>query len=44
LARVAGRPVFVPASAIHEITHDRVELGAAKLDLRPFERRSQECC
>lgn len=42
LARVAGRGVFVPADAIAEIGHDEVDLGAAKLDLRPFERRTQE--
>ena len=42
LAQVAGRGVFVPADAIAEIGHDEVDLGAAKLDLRPFERRPQE--
>jgi hypothetical protein len=42
LAKVAGRKVFVPADVIGEITHEAVTLAAAKLDLRPFERRSQE--
>ena len=42
LASVAGRAVFVPATAIGTIEHDRVALGNSKLDLRPFERRPQE--
>ncbi len=42
LATVAGRQVFVPADAVDEIEHGRVALRAARLDLRPFERRSQE--
>jgi CBS domain-containing protein len=42
LARVAGRDVFVSADAVAEIGHDEVDLGAATLDLRPFERRPQE--
>jgi hypothetical protein len=42
LATVAGRPVFVPAEAVSEIGHGHVRLRRASLDLRPFERRSQE--
>ncbi|MDX6523978.1 MAG: hypothetical protein QOI17_1491 [Gaiellales bacterium] len=42
LATVAGRPVFVPAEAVSEIAHGHVTLRRASLDLRPFERRSQE--
>jgi CBS domain-containing protein len=42
LATVAGRPVFVPAEAVSEIDHGHVTLRRASLDLRPFERRSQE--
>jgi CBS domain-containing protein len=42
LATVAGRPVFVPAEAVSEIGHGHVTLRRASLDLRPFERRSQE--
>jgi CBS domain-containing protein len=42
LATVAGRQVFVPAEALAEIAERRTRLGAARLDLRPFERRAQE--
>jgi CBS domain-containing protein len=42
LAAVAGRQVFVPADEVAEIEHRRVTLDAARLDLRPFERRPQE--
>jgi CBS domain-containing protein len=42
LASVAGRQVFVPADSISRIEQGRVTLGAARLDLRPFERRPQE--
>ncbi len=42
LATVAGRRVFVPAEAITEVAHQRVELGRMRLDLRPFERRPEE--
>jgi CBS domain-containing protein len=41
LAKVAGRGVFVPAEAIGEIA-ERVALRESRLDLQPFERRSQE--
>ena len=42
LATVAGRQVFVPAEALAEIAERKTRLGAARLDLRPFERRAQE--
>ena len=42
LAIVAGRQVFVPGDTVEEIEHGRVTLRAARLDLRPFERRPQE--
>jgi CBS domain-containing protein len=42
LATVAGRQVFVPAEALAEIAERRTRLGAARLDLSPFERRPQE--
>ncbi len=42
LATVAGRRVFVPAEVISEVAHQHVELGQARLDLRPFERRPAE--
>jgi CBS domain-containing protein len=42
LASVAGRQVFVPADSISRIEQGRVTLSAARLDLRPFERRPQE--
>jgi len=42
LARVAGREVFVSAEAVSSIEHGRVALETDRLDLRPFERRSQE--
>lgn len=42
VARVAGRQVFVPASALREIEPGAVTLNAARLDLQPFERRPQE--
>jgi CBS domain-containing protein len=42
LATVAGRQVFVPASQVDEIGEGRTKLMAARLDLREFERRSQE--
>jgi len=42
LASVAGRQVFVPADSISRIDQGRVTLAAARLDLRPFERRPQE--
>ena len=42
LASVAGRPVFVPAAEVGEITHGRVDLVSDKLDLQRFERRFGE--
>jgi CBS domain-containing protein len=42
LARVAGRPVFVPAAEIGRIAHDRVDLVSDRLDLQRFERRFGE--
>ncbi|HUZ98655.1 MAG TPA: CBS domain-containing protein [Gaiellaceae bacterium] len=42
LATLAGRQVFVPADAIAEIEHGRVRMRARRLDLQPFERRSDE--
>jgi CBS domain-containing protein len=42
LATVAGRQVFVPADEAEEIDHGRATLRAVRLDLQPFERRSQE--
>jgi CBS domain-containing protein len=42
LARVAGRPVFVPANEVGEIAHGRVDLVSDKLDLQRFERRFGE--
>ncbi len=42
VSTVAGRQVFVPGDLIGEISHGRVDLREAKLDLEPFERRAQE--
>ena len=42
VARVAGRDVFIPASAIGELETGRVSLTRAQLDLRPFARRQDE--
>jgi CBS domain-containing protein len=42
VASIAGREVFVPASAIAEMAHGRVTLNATRLDLQRFERRPQE--
>ena len=42
LARVAGRDVFVAADAVETLEHGRVTLTTDRIDLRPFERRSDE--
>src|SRR5215831_9470388 len=42
LATVAGRQVFVPAEEVESIEHGRVVLRALRLDLQPFERRTQD--
>jgi CBS domain-containing protein len=42
LATVAGRQVFVPAEQVATIEERRATLAAARLDLRPFERRPGE--
>jgi CBS domain-containing protein len=42
LAAVEHRQVFVPADALARIEQGRVTLRAARLDLRPFERRPHE--
>jgi CBS domain-containing protein len=42
VTRVGSNTVFVPMSAVTRIDPDRVVLGTAKLDLRPFERRDGE--
>ncbi len=40
--RVGSSTVFVPMDAIATIDADRISLGTARLDLRPFERRDGE--
>ncbi len=42
LARVAGRPVFVPSAEVGQIAHARVDLVSDRLDLQRFERRFGE--
>jgi CBS domain-containing protein len=42
LARVAGRPVFVPGDAVADLEPGRVTLSTNRLDLRAFARRPQE--
>ena len=42
VTRVGSNTVFVPMSAVTRIDPDRITLGTAKLDLRPFERRDGE--
>ena len=42
MARVAGRPVFVPAESIESIQPRRVTLRETRLDLQAFERRADE--
>lgn len=40
--RVGSTSVFVPVGDITRLDNDRISLGTAKLDLRPFERREGE--
>lgn len=42
VVRVGSASIFVPVSAVTEITRDRITLSTARLDLRPFERRNGE--
>ena len=42
VAEVAGREVFVASDLVSEIAHGVVTLLETRLDLKPFERRSQE--
>ncbi|HAN25214.1 MAG: magnesium transporter [Microbacterium sp.] len=42
VVRVGSAAIFVPVTAVTEITRDRITLSTARLDLRPFERRDGE--
>lgn len=42
VAQVGSNRVFVPISKVIAMDSDRIELRTARLDLRPFERRSGE--
>ncbi|HSS11189.1 MAG TPA: hypothetical protein VLL25_14985, partial [Acidimicrobiales bacterium] len=42
VVHVGSRIAFVGIDAVHEVTHDRVQLRSARLDLRDFERRPGE--
>ncbi len=42
VAKVGGRPVFVPIERVAELSEQRIILAKAKVDLRGFERRDGE--
>ena len=42
LVTIAGRRSYLPAESVSEIAPGELRLARAKLDLRPFERRSEE--
>lgn len=42
VVKVGRRPAFLDIRQVHAMTHQRVELASARLDLRDFERRPGE--